>query len=294
MVNIIGIASSLGYLDIPDNTLIDVNDIRNYPDNKICLITTGSQGETMAALSRMANGIHRKVQITPNDVVVFSSHPIPGNEKSVSGIMNELIAKGAEIVNQDVHVSGHACAEDIKLIYSLVKPTYSVPVHGEIKHRMAQGRLAQAVGVPKDHVLMIQTGDVLEINEDFHKVVGKVQTGAVMVDGLGVGDVGNIVLRDRQKLAEDGIIIVAMTMDSASGEIVAGPDLVSRGFVYVRGAEDLMEDARAVLNATVRKCEEDGISDWAEIKNQIKDALSAFVWKQTQRSPMILPIIMEV
>ncbi len=294
MVNIIGIASELGYLQIPENTLIDVNEIKNYPDEKTCVITTGSQGETMAALSRMANGTHRKIQITPGDTIIFSSHPIPGNEKSVTTIVNELMEKGAEVVSEDVHVSGHAKAEDIKLIYSLVKPKYSIPVHGEIKHRHAQGLLAESVGVPHENVLMIHTGDVLELSEDMAKVSGKVHTGAVMVDGLGVGDVGNIVLRDRQKLAEDGIIIVVMTLDSATGEVLAGPDIVSRGFVYVRGAEDLMDSARSVLNETVDRCTMNGITDWAEIKNEIKDELGGFVWKQTKRSPMIMPIIMEV
>lgn len=294
MVTIIGIASELGYLKVPDNTMISVDELKNYPDNRTCLITTGSQGETMAALSRMANGTHRKVQITPNDAIIFSSHPIPGNEKSVTTIINELMAKGAEVINQDVHVSGHACAEDIKLIYSLVKPKYAIPVHGEIKHRMAQAKIAQEMGIPKDHILMIHTGDVLSISEDEAKVVGKVQTGAVMVDGLGVGDVGNIVLRDRQKLAEDGVIVVVMTMDSATNEVVAGPDIVSRGFVYVRGAEDLMDEARSVAVKAVDDCLDKGDTDWADIKTNIKNALGGFVWKQTQRSPMILPIIMEV
>lgn len=294
MVNVIATASELGYLNVPDNTLVDIDMIKNYPDEKTVLITTGSQGESMAALSRMANGTHRKVTIKPNDTIIFSSHPIPGNEKAVTNVINELCKKGADVVFQDVHVSGHACQEEIKLIYSLVKPKYAIPVHGEYKHLIAQAKIAESLGVDKDNIFILQSGDVLELDENKAKVNGHVHTGAIMVDGLGVGDVGNIVLRDRQHLAEDGIIIVVLTMESGTGNVIAGPDIVSRGFVYVRDSEDLMESARNVLNDTVDSLMEEGVTDWTRIKGDIKDALGDFVWKETQRHPMIMPIIMEV
>ena len=293
MVNIINTASELGYLNIPENTLVNIEEIKKYPDNQICLITTGSQGESMAALSRMANGTHRKVQLKPNDTIVFSSHPIPGNEKAVGNVMNELYRKGTNVIFQDVHVSGHACQEEIKLIYSLVQPKYAIPVHGEYKHLKAHEAVVKSLGYDSDHVFILSSGDVLEFDENQEaRVNGHIHTGAVMVDGLGVGDVGNIVLRDRQHLAEDGIIIVVMTMEG--GHIVAGPDIVSRGFVYVRDSEDLIESAREILNETVDQLEDRNISDWTKIKNEIKVALSDFVWKETKRRPMILPIIMEV
>lgn len=294
MVNVISTASELGYLDIPDNTLVDIEMIKNYPDEKTVLITTGSQGESMAALSRMANGTHRKVSIKPNDTIIFSSHPIPGNEKAVSNVINELEMKGANVVFQDVHVSGHACEEEIKLLYSLVRPKYAIPIHGEYKHRMAQARIAASLGVEKDNIYILSSGDVMELDRETARIAGRVHTGAIMVDGLGVGDVGNIVLRDRQHLAEDGIIIVVLTLEAGSGQVLAGPDIVSRGFVYVRGAEDLMESARAVLNDTVDKMMDKNVTDWTRIKSEIKDALGDFVWKETQRRPMIMPIIMEV
>ena len=237
MVNIISTAQELGYINIPDNTLIDIEELKNYPDEKTVLITTGSQGESMAALSRMASGIHRKITIKPNDTIVLSSNPIPGNEKAVSKIINELSMKGAEVIFQDVHVSGHACQEDIKLIYSLVKPKYAIPVHGEYRHLMAQAHIAEEIGIDKDHIFLLSSGDVLELDEDGAAITGHVPVGDVMVDGLGVGDVGNIVLRDRQHLAEEGIIIVVLTLESGSGQVLAGPDIVSRGFVYVRGSE---------------------------------------------------------
>ncbi len=294
MVNIISTAIDLGYINIPENTLISVDELKNYPDEKTVLITTGSQGESMAALSRMANGMHRKVQIKPNDTVIFSSHPIPGNEKSVSRVINELYAKGANVIFQDVHVSGHACQEEIKLIYSLVNPKYAIPVHGEYKHLMAQANVVKSLGYDNDSVFILSSGDVLEFDENENaRVNGKVHTGVVMVDGLGVGDVGNIVLRDRQKLSEDGIIIVVMTLDT-EGRVLTGPDLVTRGFVYVRDSGDLMEAARAVLRDTMERMEEKHVTDWPKIKNEIKSDLSDFVWKETQRKPMILPIIMEV
>jgi ribonuclease J len=295
MVNIINTATELGYLNIPENTLIPTDQLKNYPDERTVLITTGSQGESMAALSRMANGMHKKISIKPNDTIIFSSHPIPGNEKDVSRIINELYRKGANVIFQDVHVSGHACAEEIKLIYSLVKPKYSVPVHGEYKHLKAQERIARSLGYDTDHIKILSSGDVLEFNSRGNaKVTGKVHTGSVMVDGLGVGDVGSIVLRDRQHLAEDGIIIVVMAMEASTGTIVSGPDIVSRGFVYVRGAEDLMDSAHAVVSDTIAQLEDHGIRDWSKIKTEVKSTLSDFVWKETQRRPMILPIIQEV
>lgn len=248
----------------------------------------------MAALSRMASGMHRKVSIKPGDTIIFSSHPIPGNEKAVSGVINELSMKGAEVIFQDVHVSGHACQEDIKLIYSLVKPKYSIPVHGEYRHLMAQARIAEELGIDKDNIHILSSGDVLELNEEGAEVTGHVQVGDIMVDGLGVGDVGNIVLRDRQHLAEGGIIIVVVTLESGSGMVLAGPDIVSRGFVYVRGSESLMDEAKQVLDATMDYCMDKNITDWNKIKTEIRDSLSDFVWKETKRRPMIIPIIMEV
>ena len=294
MLNIISIASELGYLSLPDNILIDVEQLRSYPDEQTVIITTGSQGESMAALSRMANGTHRKVSIKPNDTIVFSSNPIPGNEKSVTGIINELMMKGADVIFQDVHVSGHACQEDIKLIYSLVNPKYAIPVHGEYKHLVAQAKIAEQLGYDTDHIKILSSGDVLEINDDGAKVTGRVHVGNVMVDGLGVGDVGNIVLRDRQRLAEDGIIIVVMTLEAGSGQLLAGPDIVSRGFVYVRNSESLMDEAKCVLDDTMERLTDNNVTDWGKIKTEVKDALGDFVWKETKRRPMIIPIIMEV
>ncbi len=294
MVNIISTATELGYLDIPENTLIDIEQLKNYPDEQTVLITTGSQGESMAALSRMASGMHKKITIKPKDTIIFSSNPIPGNEKSVSHVINELFMKGADVIFQDAHVSGHACQEDIKLIYSLVRPKYSIPVHGEYKHLVAQAKIAQELGYDKDHIFILSSGDVLELNEEEAKVNGRVHVGNVMVDGLGVGDVGNIVLRDRQHLAEEGIIIVVLTMESGSGQILAGPDIVSRGFVYVRGSESLMDEAKQVLDDTMMDITNRNITDWSKIKTEIKDSLGEFVWRETKRRPMIIPIIMEV
>jgi ribonuclease J len=293
MVNIISTASELGYLNIPEYTLIDINEMKNYPDEKMVLVTTGSQGESMAALSRMAADIHKKVTIKPGDLIVFSSHPIPGNEKAVSNVINELCEKGADVIFQDVHVSGHACQEEIKLIYSLVKPKYAIPVHGEYRHLKAQAKLAADLGIPKENIFIMKTGDVLSLDSESAKVTGKVETGGIMVDGLGVGDVGNIVLRDRQHLSEDGIIIVVLTLDRHSGMLLAGPDIVSRGFVYVRESEDLMDEARVAAEDALDDCLDRHITDWGKLKTSVKDALSAFVWKRTQRRPMILPIIME-
>lgn len=294
MVNVITTASELGYLNIPDNTLIDIEQMKNYPDNQMVLITTGSQGESMAALSRMAADMHRKVSIKPGDTIIFSSNPIPGNEKAVSKVINELSAKGADVIFQDAHVSGHACQEELKLIYSLVKPRYAIPVHGEYRHLKANAGLALNLGIPKENIFILHSGDVIEMDENQAKVVDRVHTGAILVDGLGVGDVGNIVLRDRQHLAEDGILIVVMTLERYSNQLLAGPDIVSRGFVYVRESEVLMDEARHVVENALDSCMDKHITDWGKIKNVTKDALSEFLWKKTKRSPMILPIIMEV
>ena len=294
MVSTIDIAAELGYLTLPDNILIEGEMLRNYPDEQTVIITTGSQGESMAALSRMANSTHRKIVIKPNDLIVFSSSPIPGNEKSVTGVINELMRKGADVIFQDVHVSGHACKEDIKLIYSLVNPKYCIPVHGEYKHLIAQAKIAEELGFDTDHIKILSSGDVLELNEDGAEVTGRVQVGNVMIDGNGVGDVGNIVIRDRQRLADDGVIIIVMTLDSISGQVLAGPDIVSRGFVYVRNSESLMDEMQNVLNNTMEYCVDRRITDWSKIKTEVKDAIGDFVWKETKRRPMILPIIMEV
>nr|WP_296009589.1 ribonuclease J [uncultured Blautia sp.] len=294
MVNVISTAAELGYLQIPDKTLVDIDQIKNYPDEQVVLITTGSQGESMAALSRMAANIHKKVTIKPNDTIIFSSNPIPGNEKAVSKVINELSRKGADVIFQDAHVSGHACQEEIKLIYSLVKPKYAVPVHGEYRHLKAQAGIAKELGIPKENIFILSSGDVLELNEEEPAAVTqKVRTGAILVDGLGVGDVGNIVLRDRQHLAEDGIMIVVLTLEKYSSRLLAGPDIVSRGFVYVRESEDLMDEARIVVEDAIDICLDKHITDWGKIKNIIKDSLGEFLWKRTKRNPMILPIIME-
>ena len=294
MVNIISTASELGYLNVPDNTLIEIDEMKNYPPEKMVLITTGSQGESMAALSRMAADVHRKVTIQPNDTIIFSSNPIPGNEKSVSRVINELSAKGAEVIFQDTHVSGHACQEELKLIYSLVKPKYAIPVHGEYRHLKANAEVARSLGIPKQNVFIIQSGDVLELDDESAKVVDKVHTGAVLVDGLGVGDVGNIVLRDRQHLAEDGIIIVVLTLERRTNRLLAGPDIVSRGFVYVRESEQLMEDARKAVSDSLDKCLSGRHTDWNKIKLTIRDAMNDYIWKKTKRRPMVIPIIMDV
>lgn len=294
MVNIISTATELGYLDIPAHTLIDVEQLKDYPDEQTVLITTGSQGESMAALSRMASGMHKKITIKPKDTIIFSSNPIPGNEKAVSNVINELFRKGADVICQDTHVSGHACQEDIKLIYSLVRPKYAIPVHGEYRHLMAQAKIAEELGYNKENIFILSSGDVLELDENGADLTGHVQTGNVMVDGLGVGDVGNIVLRDRQHLAEEGIIIVVLTLQAGSGQVLAGPDIVSRGFVYVRGSESLMDEAKQVLYDTMEQMMDKNITDWTRIKMEIKESLGEFVWKETKRRPMIIPIIMEV
>ena len=288
MVNVISTAAELGYLNVPENTLIELDQMKNYPDEQMVLITTGSQGESMAALSRMASNMHRKVQIKPGDTVIFSSNPIPGNEKAVSRVINELSMKGADVIFQDAHVSGHACQEEIKLIYSLVHPKYAIPVHGEYRHLKAQAQVAESLGIPKDNIFLLSSGDVLELDEEKAQVVDRVQTGAILVDGLGVGDVGNI------DLAEDGILIVVLTLEKYSNQVLAGPDIVSRGFVYVRESEGLMDEAKHVVEEAIEDCMDRRVTDWGRLKTAIRDSLSEFLWKRTKRSPMILPIIMEV
>ena len=294
MVNTISTAAELGYIRIPENTLIDIEEMRRYPDDQLVLITTGSQGETMAALSRMANSVHRKVSIVPGDVIIFSSHPIPGNEKAVSRIMNELAKKGAKVIFQDTHVSGHACQEEIKLIYTLTKPRYAIPIHGEFRHLKRHKELAIEMGIPKENVKILHSGDVLSLSEDRAEVENRVTAGGIYVDGLGVGDVGNIVLRDRQNLSQNGLFIVVVTLDRYNNMLLAGPDIVSRGFIYVRESEDLIQEARQVVMDSLDHCNDRRITDWSRIKNTIRDDLSEFIWKRMKRRPMILPIITEV
>ena len=274
MVNVISTATELGYLNVPNNIMIEMEQMQNYPPEKLVLITTGSQGEAMAALSRMAANIHRKVSIMPGDTVIFSSRPIPGNEKSVSKVINELAEKGAKVIVQDTHVSGHASQEEIKLIYSLVKPQYAIPVHGEYQHLKAHAELAQQMGIPKENTIILSSGDVLDLCEDHAVLIGKVQAQGIMVDGLGVGDVGNIVLRDRQYLSENGLIIIVLTLEKYTNQLLAGPDIVSRGFVYVRESEYLMDEAREVVYSALERCLDNHVTDWTKIKTEIKDSLS--------------------
>lgn len=294
MVNIIETAQRLGCISIPADTLVDIDMIRNYPPERQVIITTGSQGESMAALSRMANGTHRKISVGAGDTVILSSHPIPGNEKPVTRIINELLIKGADVIFQDVHVSGHACQEEIKLIYTLIQPKYAVPAHGEYKHLRAQAKIAEELGMDKEHIFILSSGDVLEFGEDSAVVTGSVPVGEVLVDGLGVGDVGNVVLRDRQHLAEDGILIAVMGFDGATGELIAGPDIISRGFVYMKESEDIIDEMRDIIEEVVYNFNSRNGMDWPRLKMATKDALAEFVWKRTKRRPMILPIIQEV
>ena len=294
MVSIIDTATKLNCLHIPENTLIDIELLKNYPEEKTVIITTGSQGESMAALSRMASNMHRKISIGPGDTVIFSSNPIPGNEKAVTKVINELLMKGADVIFEDAHVSGHACQEEIKLIYTLVQPKYAIPIHGEFKHRKAQAKLAGELGIPKENIFMLDSGEVLEMDEEYAAITGKVPVGSILVDGLGVGDVGNIVLRDRQHLARDGVMIVIVALDAESKYVISGPDIQSRGFVYMREADELMEEARGVVSEAVYNCLDRGITDWGRIKGNIRETLSNYIWKKTKRSPMILPIILEI
>ena len=297
MINMITTARELGYIECPENLFIDIDMIKNYPDENLVIITTGSQGEPMSALTRMAAGDHRKVKITPNDLIIISATPIPGNEKYVSKVIDDLMQIGAEVVYsslEDVHVSGHACQEEQKLIIALTKPKYFIPVHGEYRQLIAHSETAQSMGYDKEHIIMMQNGRILEINEDGAELTGTVPSGRVLVDGLGVGDVGNIVLRDRQHLSQDGLIVIVLTMDSNTGEVIAGPDVMSRGFVYVRESENLMDDVKSVVRHEIAKCEEKGIRDWSTIKSTVRENLRDYVFSKTKRNPMIIPIIMEV
>lgn len=294
MVNIINVAGELGYIQIPDGTLIDTEEIKKYPDDQVTIITTGSQGESMAALSRMAASIHKKVTIKPGDVVIVSATPIPGNEKSVARLINELSMKGAKVIFQDTHVSGHASQEEIKMMYTILKPKYSIPVHGEYRHLVKHAELAESMGIDKKNIFILSSGDVLELSEEEGKVVDTVPCGELMVDGLGVGDVGNIVIRDRQVLSENGIVVVVLTLDKYTNQLLSGPDIVARGFVYVRESETLIEEATDVVYHAVINCLENSNVDWAKIKLVIKDSLGEYFWKKMKRTPMVLPIIMEV
>lgn len=294
MVNIIAAASAIGCLNVPKNTLIEEEELRNYPPEKTTIITTGSQGESMAALTRMAEDQHRKVKIGPGDTIIFSSHPIPGNEKSVTNVINKLLLKGADVIFQDVHVSGHPCQEELKLIYSLVQPKYAIPVHGEYRHLIAQSKVAAALGIPKEDIFILHSGNVLELNQNAAEVTGTVPVGAILVDGLGVGDVGNTVLRDRQHLAEDGIVIVTFAMERGTDYLAAGPEIESRGFVYMKEAETLMNEANLVVQEALADCLEHGQDDPAKLKNSVRSALSDFFWKKTKRRPMILPMMVSI
>ena len=297
MINMIETAIKLKYIKAPKNLFIDIDMVKNYTDEQLVIITTGSQGEAMSALTRMANGEHKKVNITANDLVIISATPIPGNEKYVAKVIDDLMKIGAEVVYSalaDVHVSGHACQEEQKLMLSLVRPKFFIPVHGEYRQLIAHSETAKSLGFDDKNIFLLTNGRILELNQDEAKLTGTVPFGKVMVDGLGVGDVGNIVLRDRQHLSQDGLIIVVLTMDSATGEVIAGPDIISRGFVYVRESENLMEDVKAVIAVQVQKCVDEHITDWASIKSNIKDNLREYIYRTTKRNPMILPIIMEV
>ena len=297
MINIITTSIELGYIKCPDNLFIDIDMIGSYTDDQLVIITTGSQGEPMSALTRMAAGDHRKVKITPNDLIIISATPIPGNEKYVSKVIDDLMQLGAEVVYSalaDVHVSGHACQEEQKLIMALAKPKYFIPVHGEYRQLRAHQETAELMGIDKDNIFMLTNGRVLELSEEEAKFNGSVPSGRVLVDGLGVGDVGNIVLRDRQHLAQDGLIVIVLTMDSQTGEVVAGPDVISRGFVYVRESENLMDDVKNVVRHEIKKCEEKGIRDWSTIKSTVRENLRDYIFTKTKRNPMIIPIIMEV
>ena len=297
MENIVDVATHLGYLDVGENILISIDDIGKYPDNQIVILTTGSQGEPMSALTRMAASEHKKVSITPGDMVIISASPIPGNEKLVSRVINQLFKKGAEVIYEslaDVHVSGHACQEELKLMHTLVKPKFFMPVHGEYRHLKQHAELAEKLGMPSNNIVLAENGDVIEVTRDSIRKNGTVPSGQVFVDGLGVGDVGNIVLRDRKHLSQDGILTVVVTIEKETGSVIAGPDIISRGFVYVRESEDLMEGAREIVKNSLLDCQDKHITEWATIKSNIKEALRTFLYEKTKRKPMILPIIMEI
>ena len=297
MVNVVSVSSELGYLKIPEGTLIDINDIKKYPDEQIVIITTGSQGEPMSGLSRMSISEHRKLQISKGDLVIISATPIPGNEKTVSQVINQLFELGANVIYEklaEVHVSGHACQEELKLIHSLINPKYFLPVHGEYRMLMQHSKLAEKLGMAKENIFVAEVGSVLEVDNETAKISGKVPAGQTLVDGLGVGDVGSIVLRDRRHLSQDGLFIVVVSFNSEKGKVISGPDVISRGFVYVRESGNLIEEAKSVVRAALQSCEERQITDWATIKGSIRDSLREFLYEKTKRKPMILPIIMDV
>ena len=297
MVNVMSVAVELGYIKVPNGTLIDIDQIQNYPDERMVIITTGSQGEPMSALSRMASSDHRKIEITPGDMVIISANPIPGNEKLISKVINQLFLRGANVIYEslaDVHVSGHACQEELKLIHTLVKPKFFIPVHGEYRHLKQHANLAESLGMPRENIMLLDIGNVVEFTPDSCSITGSVTAGRVLVDGLGIGDVGNIVLRDRKHLSQDGLMVVVVTISKGSGISIAGPDIISRGFVYVRESEQLMEDAKEVVRQVLDQCEENQVTDWATMKYKIKEGLKVFLYEKTKRNPMILPIIMEI
>lgn len=294
MVNVCSISAELGYLRVPDGLIVDIDEMERFPKDKMVLVTTGSQGEAMSALSRMAYSDHRKVVVGPDDFVIISANPIPGNEKTVGRVVNELMRLGAEVVYEEVHVSGHARQEELKIIMSLCKPTYFIPVHGEYKHLMKNKALAQSIGIPDKNIIISDLGKVMEFDKGNFKFAGTVPAGRVLVDGTGVGDVGSIVLRDRKHLAQDGLIVVVSTIDGSTGALVAGPDIVSRGFVYVRESESLMEQTRLMARDVLLDCADAHVTEWGVIKSRVKDALSKLLYERTKRSPMILPVIMEV
>ena len=297
MINVIGVSKELGYLTAPEDTIIDIDKIGIYNPEQLVIITTGSQGEPMSALTRMSVGEHRKVNVTPDDLIIFSSSPIPGNEKAVGRVIDELEKLGAEVIyNQlaDVHVSGHACQEELKLMLSLTKPEYFMPVHGEYRFLKHHGELAVSIGTKKENIFIMENGKTLEIGEKTAKITTQVQSGIVLVDGLGVGDVGNIVIRDRQLLSENGMIIIVVTLDRKTAKVIAGPDIVTRGFVYVRESEALMEDIKELAKKELAKCEKEGVREWSNIKSNLRDSMIRYIYSKTKRQPMILPILMDV
>lgn len=297
MINTINVASQLGYLRIKEGTLVDINDMNKYKNNELVILTTGSQGEPMSALSRMAFSEHKKIKLVPEDTVIVSASVIPGNEKTISKVINRIVEVGASVIYEalaDVHVSGHACQEELKLIHTLVKPKFFIPVHGEYRHLKRHAQLAMELGMPSDNIFIAKNGNVIEFTKNSGEMSQSVQSGNILVDGLGVGDVGNIVLRDRKHLSEDGLIVVVVTMSKQEGKVIAGPDIISRGFVYVRESEDLMEEARSIVKLALNECEKNNITDWSTLKSSIRDALRGFLYEKIKRNPMILPIIMEV
>ncbi|MDI6880693.1 MAG: ribonuclease J [Desulfitobacteriaceae bacterium] len=297
MVNVVTIAAELGYLDIPEGTLVDVDEILNLPGNRACILTTGSQGEPMSALTRMAMNDHRRVEIQPGDTVIISASPIPGNEKSIARTIDHLFKQGANVIYESIsgmHVSGHASQEELKLMLNMVRPQHFVPVHGEYRMLIKHAQLAEQLGIARENIFVAENGSIIEFNRNGASLSGKVTAGKVLIDGLGVGDVGNIVLRDRKQLSQDGILIVVMTLSRATGAIVAGPDVVTRGFVYVRESESMLEEAKEKVRQTMARCRENRITEWAVLKSQVRDALSKHLYEKTRRRPMILPIIQEI